>query len=455
VKRAQVLIVDDDPALLQALSETLQLRMENVAPETSDSAPAALERISATDYDAVVADIKMPGIDGLELLARIHRLRPDTPTLLITGHGEHDLAVQALRGGAHDYIQKPIDRDYFVGSLSHALEVRRLGQQVARQKQSLERHAKDLQECLEERTHELRELYQRESIARAELDRANRRLEEAQRRREELISMVAHDLGMPLTTLRGYAEVLGRPNVSPATRERARSVIASETRRLARLVEDLLDVSRVASGRFRVQPVTCDLADISREQVELARARSERHTIHLDAPETMPTTCDRDRVAQVFSNLLANAITHTAGGRILVRLWIEDHQARLSVQDEGPGIPADSLESIFEPHVRLARNGAGRRPPKGAGLGLSIARGIVEAHGGRIWAESSPGQGATLNVSLPLPRVVGGAPKRKTARDAARAGQRRGAGSHPRRKPAAQRERTAAGPPKATAQPRR
>ena len=120
----RVLIVDDDPALLDALPETLHLRMPGVAVDTADSAPAAIERIAATDYDAIVTDIKMPGVDGLALLAEIRRRRPGTPTLLITGHGEHDLAVQALRGGAYDYIPKPIDREYFVMALGRALHVR-------------------------------------------------------------------------------------------------------------------------------------------------------------------------------------------------------------------------------------------------------------------------------------------------------------------------------------------
>src|SRR5213080_3409714 len=105
-----ILIVDDDPALLQALPQALRLRMDGVTVDVADSAAAALDRIAARDYDAIVTDIKMPGMDGLALLAEIRGRQPDTPTLMITGHGEHDLAVQALRGGAYDLIEKPIDR---------------------------------------------------------------------------------------------------------------------------------------------------------------------------------------------------------------------------------------------------------------------------------------------------------------------------------------------------------
>src|SRR5437763_8645280 len=116
----QVLIVDDDPALLQALPETLRLRMNGVTVDTADSAAAALERITARDYDAIVTDIRMPGMDGLTLLAEILGRRPDTPTLMITGHGENDLVVGALRGGACDFIHKPTDRDYLVAALPRA-----------------------------------------------------------------------------------------------------------------------------------------------------------------------------------------------------------------------------------------------------------------------------------------------------------------------------------------------
>ena len=106
-----ILIVDDDTALLQALPQALSLRIEGIQVDTCDSALEALLHIQEHDYDAIVSDIKMPGMDGLALLAKIRELRPETPTLLITGHGEHELTVAALRGGAYDFIQKPIDRD--------------------------------------------------------------------------------------------------------------------------------------------------------------------------------------------------------------------------------------------------------------------------------------------------------------------------------------------------------
>jgi two-component system sensor histidine kinase/response regulator len=121
MKPLSVLIVDDDLALLEALPEALRLRMGGVTVETADSAATALDRLAGQDYDAVVTDIRMPGMDGLKLLEEIRNRRPDTPTLIITGHGDNDLVVHALRGGARDFIQKPIDRDYFVAALYRAI----------------------------------------------------------------------------------------------------------------------------------------------------------------------------------------------------------------------------------------------------------------------------------------------------------------------------------------------
>jgi signal transduction histidine kinase len=400
-KRGQVLIVDDDPALLEALSESLQLRMDGVRVETCDSASTALERLSATDYDAIVADIKMPGMDGLDLLARIREVRPETPTLLITGHGEHDLAVRALRGGAHDYVQKPIDREYFVRSLHHAIEKHRLSRRVAQRKQTLEKQTKELEKCLEDRTQELRDLYQREVLSRAALERASAELQAARSRRDELVSMIAHDLATPLTTLCGYAQRLARPDVPSPERERATAIIISESGRMVRLVQDLLDNREQGPSGFSLQLGEGDLVEVARDQVEIATFRTKRHTFALEAPERLAVKCDRERVAQIFANLLGNAIAYAAGGEIRVRVWRDGPNAHFSVADRGPGIPPDSLETIFEPGVRL-RARTNPRGPAEAGLGLSIVREIVQAHGGRIWAESTPGEGSVFAVVLPI-----------------------------------------------------
>jgi PAS domain S-box-containing protein len=145
VSEIRVLIVDDDQALLEALPEAIHLRMNGLEIDTCDSATDALERLREIDYDAIVTDIKMPGMDGLALLEAIQETRPRTPTLMITGHGEQDLAVQALRGGAYDYIAKPIDRDYFVASLSRAVQLKSLDRQIEKQRVALERHARVLE----------------------------------------------------------------------------------------------------------------------------------------------------------------------------------------------------------------------------------------------------------------------------------------------------------------------
>jgi signal transduction histidine kinase len=401
MKNARVLIVDDDPGLLQALSEALELRMRGLKVEAVDSAPAALERIAACEFDAIVADIKMPGMDGLELLGRIRELRPETPTLLITGQGEHELAVQALRGGAHDYVPKPIDRDYFVRSLGHAIERHRLSRKVARQRQSLDKERKKLEDWLEDRTLEFRELYEREARTRAALEKTSAELHAARNRRDELVSMIAHDLGSPLTTLRGYAELLARPNVSPGVRERAKRVILSETGRMARLVQDLVSDPDTASTRFSIRIRACDLVELAREQIDIARARSARRAIELEAPERLSIRCDPERVAQVFANLLNNALAYAPDGAIHVRVWPKGTDVHISVRDQGPGIPANALQTVFEPRVRLQQNGDGQQRASGVGLGLSIARDIVEAHRGQIQAENNPDGGAAFTMVLP------------------------------------------------------
>ncbi len=152
---AQVLIVDDDPMLLQALSQTIALRMSMVEVKAVSSAREALDLLQEHTYGAVVSDIKMPGMDGLALLAQLQEQYAKVPVLLITGHSDHQLAIRALRGGAYDYILKPIDRDDFIAALHRALHTHQLQQQIEEQQRALERYALSLERLVDQRTREL------------------------------------------------------------------------------------------------------------------------------------------------------------------------------------------------------------------------------------------------------------------------------------------------------------
>src|SRR5262245_13734830 len=155
--KAKVLLVDDDPALLDALSDALELRMPEVATQTCSTGRAALNAVREIDFEAVISDIKMPGMDGIELLSQVRQSRPETPVILITGHGQTDLAIQALRAGAFDLIQKPLDRDYFTAALVRALEVKRLKREVAAQQRALQSYTDSLELRVNERTAAMQE----------------------------------------------------------------------------------------------------------------------------------------------------------------------------------------------------------------------------------------------------------------------------------------------------------
>src|SRR5436309_1657505 len=245
-----ILIVDDDTALLQALPQALSLRIEGIQVDTCDSALEALLHIQEHDYDAIVSDIKMPGMDGLALLTKIRELRPDTPTLLITGHGEHDLAVQALRGGAYDFIQKPIDRDYLVAALQRAVQTRQLRRKVYEQQLALELHAKSLERMVQKRTSEL---------------------VEANAAKDKFLSMVSHELKTPLTSLKGMTQLLCRQIQRPDAIELVKvglSDMDRSIRRMEVLVNDLLDVSLVETNMFVIHRKKYDLVELCRHLID-------------------------------------------------------------------------------------------------------------------------------------------------------------------------------------------
>jgi signal transduction histidine kinase len=286
---AHILLVDDDIALLQALPQALFLRLKGVLVDTCDSALNALEKISSYDYDAIVSDIKMPGMDGLALLARVQELRPETPTLLITGHGDHNLAIQALRGGAYDFIQKPIDRDYFVAALRRAIHTCQLRRQVRAQQRALEEHAHSLELTVQERTQELL--------------RANAV-------KDEFISMASHELKTPLSSLKGMTQLLHR-RMERANSPEVKSLanMESSIRRIEMLVNDLLNISSIEMGVFSLHHQKCELISFCRQLVdEYVMGANPRPTVELEVPDKpLEIEIDVERIGQVIMNLLSNA----------------------------------------------------------------------------------------------------------------------------------------------------
>lgn len=380
----RVLIVDDDPALLKALPETLKLKMAMLAVDTSDSASGALARVAETDYDAIVTDIKMPGMDGLALLREIRALRPATPTLLITGHGEDDLAIRALRGGAYDFIKKPIDRDYFVAALTRAVQLRQMGRRIEEQQAALERHTDELERVVEERTHELRE---------------------ANRVKDEFLATLSHELRTPLNSLFGWIHLLREGALDEQTSARALQIIDRNARSLAEIINDLLEVSRIITGKLKLDVLPIELGPVIEAALEAVRPAIDAKEIDLRLSverEVGAVLGDASRLQQIVWNLLSNAIKFTPnGGRVEVRLEKIGSDARITVSDDGAGISEAFLPYVFD-RFRQADSSFARKHG-GLGLGLAIVRHLVEIHGGTVHADSAgEGKGSIFAATFPL-----------------------------------------------------
>lgn len=233
------------------------------------------------------------------------------------------------------------------------------------------------------------------SIENARLYRTARRAVQA---RDDVLGIVAHDLRNPLNVVRLHAQLL---RMHDAAAERAADAIDRSAQRMDRLIEDLLDVSRLEAGRLQVEPTRVSAADLVNDATEAQRPLAERAglTLALDIPDGLPDIwADRGRIMQVLDNLVGNALKFTArGGRIEVSAALHDNAVELAVRDTGAGLSSDAAGHVFDRFWQVRR--ADRR---GAGLGLAIARGIVEAHGGRIWVESEVGRGTTFRFTVPV-----------------------------------------------------
>jgi signal transduction histidine kinase len=365
----------------------------------AETVDVALRNLLEFDFAVVLLDLQMTGLDGFETgkMIRNRDRSRQTPIIFLTARESPDFpVVKAYALGAVDYLHKPLMPEILKAKVAGFVDLFQKTEQVNRQAKKLRELERDQFE------HMLAEERQR-----WELDR----LREEARRKNDFLAVLAHELRNPLAPIRNSVQLLRLKRPAEPESEWAHDVIDRQVQQMTRVVDDLLDVSRITRGKIKLQKETVDIASVIGRAVEIAQplieARSHQFAVTLP-PEPLLLELDPLRLAQVIANLLNNAAKYTEeGGRIWLSAERQDDQLFIRVRDTGVGIPPQYISRIFELFVQ-----EGRAPDQfqaGLGIGLSLARNLVELHGGAIRAESlGPGQGSEFEIRLPI--VVGKPP---------------------------------------------
>jgi two-component system phosphate regulon sensor histidine kinase PhoR len=243
-----------------------------------------------------------------------------------------------------------------------------------------------------------------EVIGAVEAFRDISREKEIDRMKSEFVSVVSHELRTPLASLQGFSELLLKREVPPEKQREWLTIMNQEAQNLGRLIDDLLDLSRIEAGRIELHPEPVDMEQMLQERVQLFQSRTTRHALKMEVPPGLPPVrADRQRLERILNNLIDNAIRYSPGGGSIIlaaRVHPEKREMQISVSDQGVGIPAEQLDKVFERFHRV--DSTLTREQRGTGLGLAIVKFSVEMHGGRVWVESQVGKGSTFYFTLPL-----------------------------------------------------
>jgi len=363
-----ILIVDDVQQNIQVVGTMLREAGYSIMPATSGA--AALQRVQKKLPDLILLDLMMPEMDGLEVCRHL-KTDPATqpvPIIFLTASNEMSHLVQGLEAGAVDYVTKPFNPPELLARVRTHLELK---------------HARD-------------------TIVRygQELSRLNEE-------KNEFMGIVAHDLRSPLASIQGFAELLADDApMEPEEAQDSAHRILDTAKRMAEMVQDLLDANRIERGEMRMTPEPCDMGALTRSVVQAyeARASTKHQSLHLEADDApIEALADRNTLVQVLENLVSNALKYSPPGKsVFVRLKKVVEAVRFEVQDEGPGLSAEDQKKLFGKFARLSAKPTGGE--HATGLGLSIVKRMVEAMGGQVFCESEFGKGATFIVELPRVR---------------------------------------------------
>lgn len=369
--RPSVLVVDDTPANLQVLGGMLKEQGYRVRPVPSGK--LALQAAQNDPPDLILLDINMPEMNGYEVCERLkadEKLKP-VPVIFISALNETADKLKAFRAGGVDYVTKPFQLEEVEARVGAHLTLRRLQVELERQ------------------NHQLHESYVK--------------LRELESLRDSLTHMIIHDLRTPLTTVKGFIqflEITDGQNLSEDGRESVRMATGA-TDTLVEMVSSLLDVSRMESGEMKLNLAECDLVSVARDVLgKMESLRGGRTLSLVTKGESVLLTCDSDLISRILQNLLGNALKFTPPNSE-IRVGIEPGGGivRVFVADNGPGIPPEYHEKIFEKFGQVEARS--QKQKHSTGLGLTFCKLAVEAHGGQIGVDSEVGEGSTFWFEVP------------------------------------------------------
>ncbi len=404
-QRPILLAIDDDPDNRAFLTKAVLKQGFDVvaAPNVAQG-----DRLLDSRRPALILlDVQMPEESGLTLLPRMLRDYPESVVIMMTAYGSEQVAADALRGGADDYIAKPIDLQRLREMLDRNLEKQRL----RAERQTLIARLKDSNQYLMRQHAALRH-------ADEEILQVNRQLERSNRYKSEFLANMSHELRTPLNAILGFSEILldGTMNLTPGERIEFLRNIHDSGQHLLGLINDILDLAKIEAGKMELRPEEMPVAQTVHEVTSILEPIARQQGLTLTTTgtgEAGTVRADRSKFKQILYNLLSNAVKFTPpSGKIVLALKDDRDRLTVSVKDTGIGIKPEDLPKLFREFEQV--DASYTRRYQGTGLGLALCRRFVEMHGGRIWVESQFGKGSTFTFSLPRqvkPAVVEVAPE--------------------------------------------
>lgn len=393
--RPRVLVADDEFINVQVLMN--QLVLEGYEVLTVFQGDDVFNKLDEEEIDLLILDIMMPKMSGYEVCQRLRQTYSlmELPILMLTAKNQLQDKLAAFAVGANDYLVKPCEKQELLSRVRTLVRTKKLNQELTEMNLHLE-------DKVQERTRAL-------EVVNRDLQKANEKLLTLSASRSDLLANIAHELGSPVTLVHGYVQSL-REGLIASDDDHYQQLVLDKINVLSRLIDDLFDLSKLEAGQVSLNKVQIRLDDWMAKVYALCEFAisqgGRRYGRNDSSPAFEQFICELDsqRMDQVFTNLISNAVKHTVtgSGEIAVEATLsETNQLTIKVKDNGVGIPEEELPYIFERFYKVQQTSS-RFEPNGTGLGLAIVKQIVEGHQGKVWAESRVNEGTSICFTLPV-----------------------------------------------------